>query len=472
MKKIYLILPVLALVINFNVNANMASQMDSAFNSMVNVTTPKAYNTARRGVISGGGVFIRNETKQVSLASMTAPSMSAGCGGISLHGGSFSFLNADQFVQTFQAIGSNAIGYGVKLALQSTCASCESVMTALEKTAEFMNKLNIDTCQAATGLVDAGVALSSGLTADNKAKAKEMVRGGFSDISEAMSSLNTDGKSATTKMKENDPTGFKEAITKNIAWGTFKQKNVASAYASNDTFNQLLMSITGTVIVAPKGSEPEAGVKTKVFKGHQIKLKDLIADTTSAPVKMYKCDSVDKDGCLEITKIDFKDKGMIKRIDDALLGANGMIQSLKNDVEWGDSAKRALSFKTLIGSYCTNKIYSVMSNTHDGEPIANTIATQCSARMAVEITYSMVLGFIDSVENALNNYESQKGATNDDGGFENGPALTEMRAVLQESRNAYNVEYAELLNTYPSTSIIMQLEALNLNAGHVGGMVN
>ena len=471
MKKYYLPLSVLSLAISFNVNAGMADQMDSAFNSMVNTTTPKAYDTARRGVVSGGGVFIRNETKRVNLTSATAPSMSAGCGGISLHGGSFSFINADQFIQTFQAIGSNAIGYGVKLALQSSCASCESVMTALEKSAEFMNKLNIDTCQAATGLVEAGAALSSELTTENKAKAKEMVRGGFSDISEAMGVLSTEGKSATTTMKENDPDAFKEAITKNIAWGTFKQANISSVYSSSDTFTQLLMSITGTVTVAPKGSDPEAGVKTKTFKGHQVKLKDLIADTSSSPVKIYKCNTYDKDGCLEISQMDFNDQGMVNRIDEALIGSNGMIQSLKNDAEWGESAKKALGFKTLMGTYCSQKIYAVMSNSQDGEPIANTIAAQCSARMSVEITYAMVIGFIDAVENAINNYESQKGTTSEDGDFDNGPALTEMKAVLRDSRKSYHNEYVELLATYPSDSIILQVEALNLNAGHIGGMV-
>lgn len=466
-------LSVLSIAISFNVNADMAAQMDSAFDSMVNTTTPKAYNSARRGVITGGEIFIRNETKRVNIANMTAPSMSAGCGGISLHGGSFSFLNADQFVQTFQAIGSNAIGYGVKLALQSSCTSCESVMTSLEKTAEFMNKLNIDTCQAATGLVDAGADLATTLNSDNKAKTAELVRGGFSDISEAMDSLNTEGKSATATMQENDPNSFKETITKNIAWGSFKQNNVASVYGdgSGATFPQLLMSITGTVIVAPKGNDPESGVKLTKRSGHKITLKDLVSDTTNSPVDIYKCDTTDKDGCLDVSIQDFKDKGMIKRIDEALLGEDGMIQSLKNDREWGSEAKQALSLKTAIGSICAQKIYSIMSTSRDSEAIASTIAVQCSTRMAIETTYAMVLNFIASVENSLINYESQKGTTNESGGFDNGPALTEMRKILSESRAKYTDEYSELIATYPSDSIILQIQALDATNGSVSTLV-
>ena len=112
-----------------------------------------------------------------------------------------------------------------------------------------------------------------------------------------------------------------------------------------------------------------------------------------------------------------------------------------------------------------------MSNSRDGEAIANTVAVQCSARMSVEITYAMVLSFISSVENSLINYESQKGSTTESGGFDNGPALTEMKNILNESRSKYTTEYAELLATYPSDSIILQIQALDSTDGSVSNLV-
>ena len=77
-----------------SVNANsLNTQMDNAFNSLSNVTSPGAYNTARRGVFSGGQVYVKFPTKRVNIVSAEAPKITAGCGGIDLYGGSFSFIN-------------------------------------------------------------------------------------------------------------------------------------------------------------------------------------------------------------------------------------------------------------------------------------------------------------------------------------------------------------------------------------------
>ncbi|WP_369686145.1 hypothetical protein [Photobacterium leiognathi] len=35
-------------------------------------------------------------------------------------------MNANKFIENFQAIGANALGYGVKLAITSACDTCET----------------------------------------------------------------------------------------------------------------------------------------------------------------------------------------------------------------------------------------------------------------------------------------------------------------------------------------------------------
>ncbi|WP_305831145.1 hypothetical protein [Photobacterium leiognathi] len=40
---------------------------------------------------------------------------------------------------------------------------------------------------------------------------------------------------------------------------------------------------------------------TTEYSGYRIKLEDLIADTTSKPIKIYKCDTTSTDGCLKVT---------------------------------------------------------------------------------------------------------------------------------------------------------------------------
>lgn len=466
MKRIIVTLSIGLSISSFALASSISTQMDNAFNSMVNTTTPKAYNTARRGVISGGGVFVRNETKRANLTSMVPPSIAAGCGGIDLQGGSFSHISADQFIATFQAIGSNALGYGVKLALQSACDSCENIMTSLQKTAEFINKMNVDSCQAAQGIVNAGVDFAAGLNADNTAKTQGILTGGFSDIAEAMNSLNTEGKSATQKGKEDNPANHAKTITGNVAWRAFIDNNVKGIYTNGDnTLLELLMSITGTVIIKDEvGSNSESPVKLVQLSGHQVTLKDLMADSTSSPVKIYKCNNYGADGCLNVNTSltgSFADKGTKKRFYDAMAGSNGFINSFVNDTDWSAQAKAALGIQSPMASYCIQKIYTAMSNSKDNEPQALMIADKCTTTMAIDSTYAMVLGFIKSVENLITNGNPE---------FTNPAAKEAIAKILADSKQAYSNEYQELTNQFPSDATVLMLNSLDFTGGKVNGI--
>nr|WP_265343068.1 conjugal transfer protein TraH [Enterobacter kobei] len=82
------------------------------FGSMSNVTAPGDYQSVTRDGYTGGGFVLRNKLRTLTPISISLPSASGGCGGIDLFGGSFSFINADQFVQMLRNIASNAAGLG------------------------------------------------------------------------------------------------------------------------------------------------------------------------------------------------------------------------------------------------------------------------------------------------------------------------------------------------------------------------
>jgi len=63
---------------------------------------------------------VRSPINSINLVNLTAPEIRAGCGGIDLYGGSFTFINTDQFRQILRQIGANALGYAFKLALATT----------------------------------------------------------------------------------------------------------------------------------------------------------------------------------------------------------------------------------------------------------------------------------------------------------------------------------------------------------------
>ncbi len=89
----------------------LAQQSEQLFNTMVNATSPTAHLGQRRGVFDGGSLQARNRIVSESLMHVTPPSFEAGCGGIDLYAGSFSFINADQFQALLRAIAANATGF-------------------------------------------------------------------------------------------------------------------------------------------------------------------------------------------------------------------------------------------------------------------------------------------------------------------------------------------------------------------------
>ena len=62
--------------------ADLQDEMNLFFDSLANTTDPTITSTARRGVIAGGNVQIRNRIVDTNLVTFTPPSFQAGCGGV------------------------------------------------------------------------------------------------------------------------------------------------------------------------------------------------------------------------------------------------------------------------------------------------------------------------------------------------------------------------------------------------------
>src|SRR3546814_20236507 len=77
--------------------ADVASEMNSVFADVggaANVTGPSAFQGQSAGYYSLGNVWTRFPQKSVQPFNLQLPSARAGCGGIDLFSGSFSFINA------------------------------------------------------------------------------------------------------------------------------------------------------------------------------------------------------------------------------------------------------------------------------------------------------------------------------------------------------------------------------------------
>ncbi|PMK78577.1 hypothetical protein BCT94_05690 [Vibrio breoganii] len=445
-----------ALLLSSVASASMASsindKMDDAFNALMNTTDPANYDTARRGVLSGGQIYIKVPTKRANLVSATAPSIQAGCGGIDVYGGSFSYINKDQFIQTFQAVGANALGYGVKLAIQSACPSCEQIMTSLEKTAQAINKMNIDSCNMAEGLVNATADFATGKQADASAKAIGVNTGVMDDINAAWSWVGTEGTSVTNKIKTTNPDEYKTQITGNVAWRAFKNGDIESVYSADDDFLELMMTITGSVVISDSSSNADALPNTTVYTGHGVKLADLV---NGGDYIIYDCDTTDTDGCLNAPMQPSKtitDTGLHNRVYDAL---RDMDTALTQNQEWTDEAKKTLGVTTIIGNKCMQKIYQA-SLANSSSSIRLQLLNMCASRMALDTAVTQVLNYIDAAESAVKNAESDTSLQS---------AKTLAIETFRESRRAYKEEYIRLSQQMPIESIITTLDSLNFSDG-------
>ena len=61
------------------------------YNTTVHAECPKVYKGQMAGYATGGGINVRNQVFNRRPLTVTLPSYSAGCGGIDIHTGGFSY---------------------------------------------------------------------------------------------------------------------------------------------------------------------------------------------------------------------------------------------------------------------------------------------------------------------------------------------------------------------------------------------
>ncbi len=156
-----LALPLLSL---YPAEAQAVPSPDAAFSGLlssadVSVTQPGNYNTEARSAFVAGGFTVHFPTDNFQLFNITPPSFNAGCSGISMFFGGFSFISGAQFSALVQNIMQAAIGYAIQLAIQTLCPACEAVLQVLQKAAQMANSLGNNTCRLAKSIVNEGASM-------------------------------------------------------------------------------------------------------------------------------------------------------------------------------------------------------------------------------------------------------------------------------------------------------------------------
>lgn len=108
---------------------------------------PQSFQGQKRGYWSAGSFQGRSPVQSDYPITVMPPRLKAGCGGIDLLFGGFSFLNFEYMVQKFQRIIQAAPAAAFDLALNVLCEPCSKTVKSLDGIVNALNQLQLDECQ-------------------------------------------------------------------------------------------------------------------------------------------------------------------------------------------------------------------------------------------------------------------------------------------------------------------------------------
>ena len=273
-------------------HAHFTDEMTNFLNGMEarsTVTGPSAYQGQRVGFYSGGSLFVRYPVQPVSLMQLELPRLKAGCSGIDLYSGGFSFINGRGMATLMHNILSGASGYVTELALEQTMPQATNVMRHMQDIAHQVNQFNINACHAASQRV--GSMLQKTQEAEQHiCQLAAMEQGSAHSWTEAyqLCAQPQHARQILSRAKKQVEYQGSILMNTNLVWQALKR----SAFFSQQLdLAQLLFTLTGSVIVT------ESGLIQLPARAHDTALIKALLHGGEALV--YQCD--DKTSCLHPT---------------------------------------------------------------------------------------------------------------------------------------------------------------------------
>ncbi|MBP6950947.1 MAG: conjugal transfer protein TraH [Alphaproteobacteria bacterium] len=264
-----------------------------------NITEGGGYQDQRGGFYTGGSIFARSKANNAEIFSLQMPHPRAGCGGIDLFLGGFSYINAQEFIQLLRNIGSNAAGYAFSLALSTVTPLIKSNLDGLLARVQEMTNQNINSCEAGATLMGA-VWPQSDKSSAILCNAMGNSYGKVSDWVQSRQKCGAKGEREATNAEKNNVPGFQDMLGDefNIAWNALKKNSFLGA--DND-LAEFFMTISGTII-----SQRLQDKRDKKYRLHfkyypsQSSDPNLISALIEGkqPAQIYRCDNHEPDKCL------------------------------------------------------------------------------------------------------------------------------------------------------------------------------
>jgi len=367
----------------------------SAYN---NVTGPSAYEGQTMNIYTGGSLFMRTPSRNYQLVSAAAPSLRGGCGGIDAFAGSFSFINVDQFVAMLRNIGQNALGLFFMTALQSMAPDIMESIKYLNKIAQDINAMGINSCEAAKGLVAAsGVEkwmeankVNTGLGA--------AAAGLYDDWSKVRTTMFGDSKEAALKadaLKATQPELANILVEGNLVWRALSRGSLPTYL--NEKERRMVMSALGAVVVRKNADGiPDPGFYEPVISFKRL-LGNVDGSDEDGKPQIFTCtDGTGADECTVLGTEAFESESFSKLAYDHMIGIFEKIRDRGPALTAGE-----IDFINTTSV----PIYKILASAASlpTESVAHEQIMKNADVIGAELAATFMLKALDEVEKALEN---------------------------------------------------------------------
>ena len=215
---------------------------------------PNMFESQKRGYASAGSLSLRINNEKDYLVTAAPPRFRAGCGGIDMFMGSFSYLKADYLMKKLERIAEGgAATFIYDIAMSVLSEPIQKSMKSLEALVDRLNQLQIDDCKAAKGVAAYLKSTSSGED-HSEALQKFLVESGINDFyqgsQDKYSKKNTDQVMKQTGVTVNDMTaGCPEEMRRVFFRDGSLLANVAGENGIPESQTWIMSAFVGDVII-------------------------------------------------------------------------------------------------------------------------------------------------------------------------------------------------------------------------------
>lgn len=380
--------------------ADVGAEMNRFFSETggaANVTGPSAFEGQSAGHYSLGNVWTRFPQKSVQPFNLQLPSARAGCGGIDLFSGSFSFINASEIIAMLKATANNALGFAFKLAIDSVSPEIGKVMDEFSQKAQLLNQMNISSCETAQALVG-GIWPQMETTRATICEAVGNSQGVFSDWAAARQGCNNGNRRDAT-IAGNSDAAMKDQLVgepHNYTWEALQKSAKFGAFDRG--FSEYIMTLVGTVVTTPS-SDPSIGGKVVMFGPAEEAVVTALLDGTAnaPPVKILRCNDTNCYDVGEQTLSVPESAALRPRIETMI---RSMSDKIRSDTPLDAAEKQLLNLAT-IPLY---KILAVQAYAHYA--LTQGEIQTLSEIVAVDLLSAMLDNMLDRVEQAKVHYQT------------------------------------------------------------------